>query len=79
MIDAPVLSYDFSQLKPASTGRYKEAELDMVIEQSKRATPQIVDQIIELAKDKLGIMIFAATVRHAQEILAYCLKVSRQS
>ncbi|MEZ8695760.1 DEAD/DEAH box helicase [Vibrio lentus] len=69
MIDAPVLSYDFSQLKPASTGRYKEAELDMVIEQSKRATPQIVDQIIELSKDKLGIMIFAATVRHAQEIL----------
>ncbi|MDH5921524.1 DEAD/DEAH box helicase [Vibrio splendidus] len=69
MIDAPVLSYDFSQLKPASTGRYKEAELDMVIEQSKRATPQIVDQIIELAKDNLGIMVFAATVRHAQEIL----------
>ncbi|MBT9243204.1 DEAD/DEAH box helicase [Vibrio splendidus] len=69
MIDAPVLSYDFSQLKPVSTGRYKEAELDMVIEQSKRATPQIVDQIIELAKDKLGIMVFAATVRHAQEIL----------
>lgn len=69
MIDAPVLSYDFSQLKPASTGRYKEAELDMVIEQSKRATPQIVDQIIELAKDRLGIMVFAATVRHAQEIL----------
>ncbi|MFA0309397.1 ATP-dependent helicase [Vibrio splendidus] len=69
MIDAPVLSYDFSQLKPASTGRYKEAELDMVIEQSKRATPQIVDQIIEQAKDKLGIMVFAATVRHAQEIL----------
>ncbi|CDT48176.1 putative DEAD-like helicase superfamily [Vibrio coralliirubri] len=69
MIDAPVLSYDFSQLKPASTGRYKEAELDMVIEQSKRATPQIVDQIIHLAHDKLGIMVFAATVRHAQEIL----------
>ncbi|MCG9641972.1 DEAD/DEAH box helicase [Vibrio sp. Isolate34] len=69
MIDAPVLSYDFSQLKPASTGRYKEAELDMVIEQSKRATPQIVDQIIHLAQDKLGIMVFAATVRHAREIL----------
>ncbi|NOH98509.1 DEAD/DEAH box helicase [Vibrio sp. 99-70-13A1] len=70
MVDAPVLSYDFSQLKPASTGRYKEAELDMVIEQSKRATPQIVDQIIHLAQDKLGIMVFAATVRHAQEILS---------
>ncbi|WP_394248594.1 DEAD/DEAH box helicase [Vibrio profundi] len=70
MIDAPVLSYDFSKLKPANTGRYKEAELDMVIEQSKRATPQIVDQIIQMAQDKQGIMIFAATVRHAQEILS---------
>lgn len=70
LIDAPVLSYDFSQLKPANTGRYKESELDMVIEQSKRATPQIVGQIIHLAQDKQGVMIFAATVRHAQEILA---------
>ncbi|MDE1236399.1 DEAD/DEAH box helicase [Vibrio aestuarianus] len=69
MIDAPVLSYDFSQLKPANTGRYKEAELDMVIEQSKRATPQIVDQIIHLAQQKQGVMVFAATVRHAQEIV----------
>ncbi|MCF7354624.1 DEAD/DEAH box helicase [Vibrio sp. CK2-1] len=69
MIDAPVLSYDFSHLKPALAGRYKEADLDLVIEQSKRATPQIIEQIIELAKDKQGIMIFAATVRHAQEIL----------
>ncbi|USD40066.1 DEAD/DEAH box helicase [Vibrio sp. SCSIO 43135] len=69
MMDAPVLSYDFSQIKPASTGRYKEAELDMVIDKAKRATPQIVDQIHHLAQEKLGVMIFAATVRHAQEIL----------
>ncbi|PJC87749.1 ATP-dependent helicase [Vibrio sp. HA2012] len=70
MIDAPVLSYDFSQLKPASTGRYKESELDMVIENAKRATPQIIQQIIRLAADRAGIMIFAATVRHAEEILS---------
>ena len=68
MMDAPVLSYDFSQLTPANTGRYKEAELDMVIDKAKRATPQIVEQIIQLAADKQGVMIFAATVRHAQEI-----------
>ncbi|AVH32925.1 ATP-dependent helicase [Vibrio fluvialis] len=68
LIDAPVLSYDFSQLKPANTGRYKESEMDLVIEQSKRATPQIVQQIIQLAADKQGVMVFAATVRHAQEI-----------
>ncbi len=70
LIDAPVLSYDFSHLKPALAGRYKEAELDLVIEQSKRATPQIVAQIIELSQARQGVMIFAATVRHAQEILS---------
>ncbi|EFP94746.1 DEAD/DEAH box helicase [Vibrio caribbeanicus] len=68
MMDAPVLSYDFSHLTPANTGRYKEAELDMVIDKAKRATPQIVEQIIQLAAEKQGVMIFAATVRHAQEI-----------
>ncbi|EIZ0308766.1 TPA: DEAD/DEAH box helicase [Vibrio parahaemolyticus] len=68
MMDAPVLSYDFSQLKPANTGRYKEAEMDMVIDKAKRATPQIVEQIIQYAREHKGVMIFAATVRHAQEI-----------
>ncbi len=68
MMDAPVLSYDFSQLKPANTGRYKEAEMDMVIDKAKRATPQIVEQIIQYARERKGVMIFVATVRHAQEI-----------
>ncbi|ELB2046951.1 DEAD/DEAH box helicase [Vibrio parahaemolyticus] len=68
MMDAPVLSYDFSQLTPANTGRYKEAEMDMVIDKAKRATPQIVEQIIQYARERKGVMIFAATVRHAQEI-----------
>lgn len=68
MMDAPVLSYDFSQLKPANTGRYKEAEMDMVIDKAKRATPQIVEQIIQYTKERKGVMVFAATVRHAQEI-----------
>ncbi|CAM3623336.1 DEAD/DEAH box helicase [Vibrio aquimaris] len=70
MMDAPILSYDFSQLKPSSTGRYKEHELDMVIDQAKRATPQIVQQIINHAHNRQGVMIFASTVRHAQEILS---------
>ncbi len=48
------MSYDFSQLKPANTGRYHESELDLVIEQSQRATPQIVAPIIELAKVRQG-------------------------
>ncbi|EDL50619.1 helicase-related protein, partial [Vibrio mediterranei AK1] len=53
-----------------SMGKYKESEMDLVIEQSKRATPQIVEQIKRYSEDKQGVMIFAATVRHAQEILS---------
>ncbi len=68
MLDTPVLSYDFSQLKPANTGRYKESELDSVIDKDKRATPQIIHQVIDMAKTRQGVMIFAATVRHAKEI-----------
>jgi DNA repair protein RadD len=69
ILDAPVLSYDFSQLKPTNMGRFKESELNSVIDNAKRATPQIVKQIIDKSHDKQGVMIFAATVKHAQEIL----------
>ncbi len=68
ILDTPVLSYDFSVLKPASSGRYKESELDQVIDSAKRATPQIIAQVISLAAERQGVMIFAATVRHAKEI-----------
>ncbi len=68
VIDAPVLSYDFSQVTPSKTGVYKESELNLVISKNERATPQIVQQISQLAKIRHGIMIFAATVRHAEEI-----------
>ncbi|TKF29332.1 DEAD/DEAH box helicase [Enterovibrio norvegicus] len=69
VLDAPVLSYDFSSLKASTTGFYKEADLDRVIENAPRATPQIVTQVLDYAKDRHGVMVFAATVKHAQEIL----------
>lgn len=70
IVDAPILSYDFSHLKPSLNGRYKNAELDLVIEEAKRATPQIIAQVIEHSKNRKGVMIFAATVRHAQEVMS---------
>lgn len=68
IFDAPVLSYDFSALKTSSTGVYNEADLDRVIANAPRATPEIIKQIIDYAKDRQGVMIFAATVNHAKEI-----------
>jgi DNA repair protein RadD len=71
VMDMALLGYDFSKLKPASTGYYREADLDRVIHKSARATPVIIKQVIEAAKERLGVMIFASTVNHAQEIMGY--------
>ncbi|WP_318445873.1 DEAD/DEAH box helicase [Photobacterium leiognathi] len=71
MMDMAVLGYDFSSLTPSSTGHYKEADLDSIISKSERATPMIIEQVIDYAKDRKGVMIFASTVNHAQEIMGY--------
>lgn len=71
MMDMAVMGYDFSQLRPGNNGRYKESDLDDVIERAGRVTPMIIEQVREYAKDRKGVMIFASTVNHAQEILGY--------
>tara|TARA_R110001583_G_scaffold1612_1_gene12651 strand:+ start:12575 stop:14320 length:1746 start_codon:yes stop_codon:yes gene_type:complete len=71
IMDMAVLGYDFSSLSASKTGHYRESELDNIIQQSKRATPGIIKQVIEKARDRLGVMIFASTVNHAQEIVGY--------
>lgn len=68
IVDAPLLSYDFSHISPRANGRYKESDLDLVISHAHRITPQIVRQIITQGETRQGVMIFAASVRHAQEI-----------
>lgn len=71
VMDMALLSYDFSQITPANTGSYREADLNKIIEKSGRATPEIIKSVIAHAQDRQGVMIFASTVKHAQEILGY--------
>ncbi|WP_019613848.1 DEAD/DEAH box helicase [Psychromonas ossibalaenae] len=71
VMDMAVMGYDFSSLKPSASGHYQEAQLDSVVKKSGRVTPLIIKQVIEAAKDRLGVMIFASTVNHAQEIMGY--------
>lgn len=71
IMDMAVIGYDFSSLKASSNGHYREAELDKVIAKSARATPMIIEQVIACATDRRGVMIFASTVNHAQEIIGY--------
>lgn len=71
LMDAPVAFYDFEKLRPSSSGHYRESELNQVLNRSKRATVKIIEQVVSLSKDRQGIMIFAATVDHAREIMSY--------
>ncbi|MCG6200661.1 DEAD/DEAH box helicase [Psychromonas antarctica] len=71
VLDMAVMGYDFSHLKPSSTGHYQEAQLDNVVKKSARVTPKIIKQVIETSVERRGVMIFASTVSHAQEIMGY--------
>ncbi|NIC04716.1 DEAD/DEAH box helicase [Billgrantia bachuensis] len=69
-IDAAVERYDFSALAPGANGLFREEELNRVVAGS-RATPGIIAEVITRAAHRRGVMIFAASVAHAEEVLGY--------
>lgn len=69
-LDMPVVQYDFSRLVPQSNGLFSEVDLNHELKQQNRITPHIISQIVEFAANRRGVMIFAATVEHAREVLA---------
>lgn len=69
-LDMAIEGYDFSALAPAAGGLFREEELNRVVAGS-RATPGIIAQVVEYAKECQGVMIFAATVAHAEEVISY--------
>ncbi|MDR5866672.1 DEAD/DEAH box helicase [Halomonas koreensis] len=70
LVDAAVERYDFSALEPGSGGLFQEAELNRVTA-GHRATPAIIEEVIGHAAERAGVMLFAASVAHAEEILGY--------
>ena len=71
-VDIPVTCYDFSEL--SEKGRmYTAAEVEDLLKNQKRLTPLIVHNIVDITErfNRQGVMIFSATVKHAQEILSY--------
>ncbi|WP_106477526.1 DEAD/DEAH box helicase [Phytohalomonas tamaricis] len=69
-VDAAVARYDFSALEPRRGGLFAEEDMNRVVRGS-RATPTIIEDVIAHAEDRAGVMIFAATVAHAEEIVTY--------
>lgn len=71
MVDAPVVFYNFDHLATDSFGRHSEADLNQLLKGEKRATKQIIKQVLKEAESRQGVMIFASTVDHAREVFSY--------
>jgi DNA repair protein RadD len=67
-IDSPVASYDFSSLELKGT-RFLTAQIEKLLKDQKRITPMIIKNIIDMAADRQGVMIFTSSVKHATEIM----------
>lgn len=71
LVNAAVAQYDFSTLVPDRFGEYTEKDVNQLLSKHKRVTRAIIEQVRELAAEREGVMIFAATVEHAREITGY--------
>ncbi len=69
--DATIAQYDFSVLAENRFGGYSENDLNPLLQKHQRITRAIIEQVIERAAKRKGVMIFAATVDHAKEIYSY--------
>jgi DNA repair protein RadD len=71
-VDIPVTSYDFSALQTRE-GTYSTAEIEEILKSQKRLTPLIIANIVDITEryHRKGVMIFSASVKHAEEIMGY--------
>ena len=63
-------SYHTLDMKLNSRGQFDAADVDRAYVGLGRTTSDIIADVIAQARDRQGVMIFAATVQHAQECLA---------
>ncbi|MCK9506087.1 MAG: DEAD/DEAH box helicase family protein [Porticoccaceae bacterium] len=64
-----VESYDTSSIKLKQNGKFDDSDVERVFEGRGRLTYNIVSDIVGYSRGHSGVMIFAATVQHAKEIM----------
>ena len=69
IFDGLSAQYDFSELVAHDSGEYPQMEIDSLLHHQGRATTAIIKQVKQLAELRKGVLIFAATVRHANEVM----------
>ena len=62
--------YDTGGLVANSMGKFDSAAVDRAYHGHGRKTAAIVADVVARSRDRMGVMLFAATVRHAEEVLA---------
>ena len=62
--------YDTQNLKTDSFGRFSAASVAEVFDKSTK-TEAITAKILAMSADRMGVIIFAATINHAEEIAGY--------
>jgi DNA repair protein RadD len=72
VIDPAVEHYDFSSLT-SPDGQFEQKPMNALLKGCKRVTKAIVKHITDVVSEhqRQGVMIFAATVEHAKEIIGY--------
>ena len=68
VFDADHENYDTSELIMKKTGQWDQASIDKAFVGQGRKTSVIVADIVKKSVNRMGVMIFAATVQHAHEI-----------
>lgn len=63
-------SYDVSQLVKNSKGLYTKESEELVYVGHGRKTAVIIADIVNQSRNRRGVMIFAATIQHANEVMA---------
>ena len=68
--DTTALHYDTDNLTINKMGNFDARQIEQAFEGQGRLTSQIVADVVSHAANRKGVMLFAATVKHAEEILA---------
>lgn len=62
--------YETSSLKASASGKFNKAAIDQAYHGHGRLTAQIIADVVARTRNRNGVMLFAATVQHAEEIMA---------
>lgn len=61
--------YDTGNMQVNSRGQFDKADIDRAYHGKGRLTGQIVGDVIDQCRNRKGVLFFAATVQHAQEVM----------